>query len=409
MAGNLHRADRETESKRRLAGGQETAGWGSTGVPQPTFVVRSRSELQGRILNIRPGTQVLGRESNCELCIDDGFVSRRHAMVVLDKDAAWIEDAGSANGTSLNGEQLPEGRRRPLRSGDVVRVGRMDLVYLDGSETPTRRSALVGPPEGAPPVEVLSRSSTDDTPLLQQRVRAAPGPKKADVSPLTPVRLAVSAAAASVAALILSSLQVAQLGAAAGAALTTVVTTFLQTHGRSQWLRVAAGAGLAFALAVTGITLPELALGRALTDPDRPATFVPSELAPRHVVVQTTEPPAVLGIRVDPTSVSCEATAVGQAVPCSPVTIESTGSAPLRVTSLELTGPAAGDFQVNGTACQGTQLVRGDEPCTVEVLFQPQEAGPRSATLIVHQNLPKPDRGTPVELTGQGIGEPTTT
>jgi hypothetical protein len=43
------------------------------------------------------------------------------------------------------------------------------------------------------------------------------------------------------------------------------------------------------------------------------------------------------------------------------------------------------------------------------VLFQPQEAGPRSATLIVHQNLPKPDRGTPVDLTGQGNGEPTTT
>jgi hypothetical protein len=201
-------------------------------------------------------------------------------MVVLDKDAAWIEHAGSANGTSLNGEQLPEGRRRPLRSGDVVRVGRIDLVYLDGSETPTRRSALVRPPEGALPVEVLSRSSTDDTPLLQQRVRGAPGPKKADVSPLTPVRLAVSATAASVAALVLSSLQVAQLGAAAGAALTTVVTTFLQTHGRSQWLRVAAGAGLAFALAVTGITLPELALGRSLTDRTAPRPSCPRNWFP---------------------------------------------------------------------------------------------------------------------------------
>jgi pSer/pThr/pTyr-binding forkhead associated (FHA) protein len=35
----------------------------------------------------------------------------------------WLEDTGSANGTSLNGEQLLRGQWRPLRSGDLVRVG----------------------------------------------------------------------------------------------------------------------------------------------------------------------------------------------------------------------------------------------------------------------------------------------
>jgi hypothetical protein len=114
------------------------------------------------------------------------------------------------------------------------------------------------------------------------------------------------------------------------------------------------------------------------------------------------------GIDPEPSAISCDATAVGQTVPCSPVTIQSTGAAPLRVTSLELTGPAAADFQVDGTACQGRQLER-DETCTIELLFQPQQAGPRSATLIVHQNLPKPDKGTPVDLTGEGFSELTTT
>ena len=40
---------------------------------------------------------------------------------------------------------------RPLRSGDTVRVGRIELVYLDGSETSTRRQALIQPPERALP------------------------------------------------------------------------------------------------------------------------------------------------------------------------------------------------------------------------------------------------------------------
>jgi pSer/pThr/pTyr-binding forkhead associated (FHA) protein len=59
---------------------------------QPALVVRSRGELQGRILEIRFGRQALGRESACELCINDVFISRRHAIVVRSKDAAWIQE-----------------------------------------------------------------------------------------------------------------------------------------------------------------------------------------------------------------------------------------------------------------------------------------------------------------------------
>ncbi len=407
MADNSQRADPETDSERRLAGEAQTAGWDGTSIIQPALIVRSGGELHGQNLMIRPGTQVLGREPNCELYVNDGFVSRRHAIIVRDSDAVWIQDADSANGTSLNGEQLLPRRRRPLRSGDVVRVGRIDLVYLDGSETPTRRSHLIRPPIDAPPVEVLSRPSIDDTPPLQPPVTPSADADKADPSPLSPARLVLSAVAASVTALVLSSVHVDQLGATAGAALTTLVTTVLQTRGRRQWLRVAGGAGVALALTVTGITLPEFALGRALTDPDRPATFVPSELTPRTQPAVRPPPRALPDLRLDPAAVSCEATTVGQDVLCPPVTVVSTGTAPLRVTSLEVTGPP-GEFQADGTACLGRRLNPGDT-CTIEVLFTPAMVGSRSATLIIHQNLPKPDTGTMVPLTGDGLSEPTTT
>src|SRR4029453_12583182 len=164
MANIPHRADKPGGRRQGPSSWVETARLNNDVVAQPALVIRSGGELQGRILDLRPGTQVIGRQPGCELCIDDSFVSRRHAIVLRDRDTSWFEDAGSANGTSLNGEQLLRGRRWPLRSGDVVGIGRIDLVYLDGSETPTRRQALLQPPKGVPPVEVLSRSSTDDTP-----------------------------------------------------------------------------------------------------------------------------------------------------------------------------------------------------------------------------------------------------
>lgn len=407
MAEIPHRTGTPNGRQEHPTGSDET-NWDGTIVAQPALMIRGGGELQGKILEIRPGKQTIGREPGCELRIDDGFVSRQHAILVWDRDAIWIEDAGSANGTGLNGEQLLKGRRRPLRSGDIVLVGRIDLVYLDGSETTARRQALLQPPEGAPVVEVLPLSPTDDTPVLQRPPTRAPSPEpKADASPLTPVQLVLSAAAASVTALLLSRLNVDQLGVTVGAGLTTAVTTFLQTRGRRQWLRVTTGAGLALALAVGGVTVPEIAFG----NPNRPLTFVPPKLDPRPTTTTTTTTITTneLDLSLDPNPDLCPDTAVGQVETCPVVTIRSTGSASLLVRSFEIVGPAADEFQVvTGTNCLGTPLAR-EEVCTVEVTFQPQQAGLRSATLIVHQNLPKPDTGTRVDLIGRGVGEPTTT
>ena len=45
----------------------------------------------------------IGRDPKCDICIDDGSVSRRHAQVSYISGQGWIEDLGSANGTLLNG------------------------------------------------------------------------------------------------------------------------------------------------------------------------------------------------------------------------------------------------------------------------------------------------------------------
>ena len=205
------------------------------------------------------------------------------------------------------------------------------------------------------------------------------------------------------AALLLSRLNVDQLGTTVGAGLTTVVTTFLQTRGPKQWLRIATGAGLALALAVIGVTLPEIACGSQ----NRPLTFVPPRLDPRATVPDTAADRKP-GITIDPDPVDCGSALISQEVPCS-TEITSVGSAALKVTRIdEPAGPASGEFRVTGSDCLQKQLAPG-EHCTVQLAFQPAQAGPRSASLVVHQNLPEPDRGTHVDLTGEGLDQLATT
>ena len=435
MADSAHRTETPAGRRQRPTGGNQTTSWDKTLVPQPALAVGSGGELEPQIHELRAGIQVIGRQPACELCLNDRLVSRRHALVVWDPTAVTVKDAGSANGTSVNGEQL-RGDPRVLRSGDVVQVGRVDLVYLDGLETSLRRLALLRPAQGAEPVEGLRRSAGEGS----GPAALAPGSGTTDPEPRLPppTQLAFSTIAAAVSALVVAGLPVDRLraswlGSMGAAALTAAVATLIQTRGRGQWWRLAGGAGLAFALAVTTVSLPELGLRRSLTNSERPATFVPPQLAPSTSTTttstSTTEPPPGPHISAIANPEVCPQTTVGEVALCPVVTITSTGAEPLRVTSFEVVGPAAGDFQVvqdvtststsaTGTSTTGTSLVDGscrEGPlafggfCTVTVRFRPSQAGPRSATLIVHQNLPPPDTGTRVGLAGQGGTAPTAT
>jgi len=72
-----------------------------------------------------------------------------------------------------------------------------------------------------------------------------------------------------------------------------------------------------------------------------------------------------------------------------------------------MTGSDTGDF-VPGQECVGASL-DPSQTCDLKVTFQPTAAGPRQATLVIHQNLPWPDRGTTITLTGTGTGTGTGT
>jgi hypothetical protein len=69
----------------------------------------------------------IGRGEDNDVPLDDDFASARHAHVEPRRDGVWVADAGSTNGTFVNGARLSKPRK--LKPGDVIRIGNTDLRY----------------------------------------------------------------------------------------------------------------------------------------------------------------------------------------------------------------------------------------------------------------------------------------
>ena len=92
------------------------------------------------------GTLLCGRSSQADLMLSATAVSRRHAIFFRESDRDWVRDAGSTNGTLLNGTRIDE--PRPLADGDRVEVGVVLLVYREFVAAPPSRAPRG---EAAPP------------------------------------------------------------------------------------------------------------------------------------------------------------------------------------------------------------------------------------------------------------------
>ena len=94
----------------------------------PVLVVRKGPE-EGERFYIEGPRLTIGRDPRSDLFLNDVTVSRRHAVVVRSGDEVSVEDAGSLNGTYVNGVCVD---RALLSSGDVVQVGMFQMVFLAG-------------------------------------------------------------------------------------------------------------------------------------------------------------------------------------------------------------------------------------------------------------------------------------
>jgi pSer/pThr/pTyr-binding forkhead associated (FHA) protein len=72
------------------------------------------------------GGVLIGRSSDCQLLLDDDYVSTRHARITLTATGYQVEDLGSTNGTFVNNQRLTQ--PTPFGPGDTLRIGRTLMI-----------------------------------------------------------------------------------------------------------------------------------------------------------------------------------------------------------------------------------------------------------------------------------------
>jgi pSer/pThr/pTyr-binding forkhead associated (FHA) protein len=81
-----------------------------------------------RELPLRVGRVIVGRTTDNDLQIDSRFVSRHHCQLIVSAQACVIEDLNSTNGIYVKSKRV---RRQHLNDGDVVVIGKHELIYVD--------------------------------------------------------------------------------------------------------------------------------------------------------------------------------------------------------------------------------------------------------------------------------------
>jgi adenylate cyclase len=71
----------------------------------------------------------IGRNPDCDLCLNDASVSRHHAEIVIRDEYYSIVDLGSSNGTQVNSTPLHKFVPRPLYENDIINIGSHILQF----------------------------------------------------------------------------------------------------------------------------------------------------------------------------------------------------------------------------------------------------------------------------------------
>ncbi|UCC38325.1 MAG: FHA domain-containing protein [Candidatus Aminicenantes bacterium] len=87
---------------------------------------------QGKVFDLHPGNNFIGRDQICEVTLNSGTVSRRHAnlKVSYDKKKFSIADLDSSNGVIIKPSIILKKEKKPINSGDEIQIGEILLKFM---------------------------------------------------------------------------------------------------------------------------------------------------------------------------------------------------------------------------------------------------------------------------------------
>ncbi|MEJ0006361.1 MAG: AAA family ATPase [Steroidobacteraceae bacterium] len=93
-------------------------------------------------LQLKVGRVIIGRTADNDLQVDSRFVSRHHCQIITGAEGSMVEDLNSTNGIFVQGKRV---RRYNLNDGDVIVIGKHEIMYVDERHAKVRTGSMEAP------------------------------------------------------------------------------------------------------------------------------------------------------------------------------------------------------------------------------------------------------------------------
>lgn len=128
--------------------------------------------LTGRTYDLKVGRNTVGRLEDNSFEVPDASVSSHHCEFHMNSEDAkeiLFRDLGSTNGSFVNGEKVTEA---VLKSGQVIRLGQVELKFDDGSApaSPSSPVSTTAPASPAPAPAVPAKKPVESTMVISRGV-----------------------------------------------------------------------------------------------------------------------------------------------------------------------------------------------------------------------------------------------
>ena len=135
----------DRKASRSVVGATDTVYLGTHLIPASDLLARLAPPRRPS-LTFRGREMTIGRDSTCDHVIPLPMVSSRHARLTRSGSLTLIEDLGSANGTSVNGQRID--RAVAVNAGDIIGLGTylLELRVEDAEATDISTDVILLPP-----------------------------------------------------------------------------------------------------------------------------------------------------------------------------------------------------------------------------------------------------------------------